>query len=90
MRRNTVTSLKRRTVSPMAGYDRLPSELRGWLRNAALPWSAPSALRLWNKALAERNCTHHAQACLCAAEARMLARDAPAIWGKSYPLEHRA
>lgn len=85
MRRNLATTLKGRTVTPMAGYDRLPSELRGWLREAALPWSAVSALRLWKRALAERNCPHHARACLCSAEAKMLAKDAAAIWGPAHP-----
>ena len=32
---------RRRTQDPMAAYDRLPPELRGWLAQAALPWSAP-------------------------------------------------
>lgn len=85
MNRNLATSLKRRSAAPMSGYDRLPPELRGWLRDAALPWSATSALRLWRRAMTERGCPHHAHACLCAAEARMLAKDAPAIWGNDYP-----
>ena len=36
----------------MAAHDRLPPPLRRWLIHAALPWSAPSALRLWRRALA--------------------------------------
>jgi hypothetical protein len=35
----------------MAAYDRLPSDLREWLRQAALPWSPRSALRIWKSAL---------------------------------------
>ncbi|WP_435170036.1 DUF6525 family protein [Falsirhodobacter sp. 1013] len=86
MRRNLCTSLKRRTsVSPMARYDNLPQDLRGWLRDAALPWSASSALRLWQRAMKENACPHHARACLCAAEARLLARDAPRTWGTDHP-----
>jgi hypothetical protein len=42
---------RRRTQDPMAAYDRLPPELRGWLAQAALPWSARSALRAWQRAL---------------------------------------
>jgi hypothetical protein len=42
---------RRRTQDPMAAYDRLPPELRGWLAQAALPWSARSALRAWHRAL---------------------------------------
>jgi hypothetical protein len=34
----------------MAAYDALPADLRRWLAAARLPWSAQSALRLWNKA----------------------------------------
>lgn len=85
MRRNLSTSLRRRAAAPMDGYDRLPPELRHWLRDAALPWSAASALRLWRRAMAERGCPHHAHACLCATEARLLAKDAPVIWGADYP-----
>lgn len=85
MRRNLVTSLKSRSVSPMTRYDGLPPELRDWLAGAALPWSAGSALRVWQRAMAARPCPHHARACLCAVEAKLLAKDAPNIWGKNYP-----
>ncbi len=43
--------LARRRVDAMAAYDRLPAELRGWLQEAALPWSPDSALRAWRRAL---------------------------------------
>ena len=85
MRRNLRTTLKRRMAAPMAGYDRLPPELRLWLASAALPWSAKSALRLWTRCLKENRCPAQAIARLQAAEARMLARDAAAIWGTHYP-----
>lgn len=86
MRRNLHTSLKRRASGdPMTRYDSLPQELRGWLATAALPWSATSALRLWRRAMADCACPDHARTCLCAAEARLLAKDAPGIWGVSYP-----
>lgn len=50
---NTRSTLKRRVRQgdPMAAYDRLPPALRAWLAQAALPWSAPSALRLWQRFL---------------------------------------
>lgn len=90
MRRNLHTSLKRRgSGDPMTRYDRLPPELRGWLATAALPWSATSALRVWRRAMADCTCPHHALTCLCAAEARLLAKDAPDIWGLSYPTNGR-
>ncbi|PJE31450.1 hypothetical protein SAMN06297129_1641 [Pseudooceanicola antarcticus] len=56
MRRGTnlgQTGLRRRRCrgNPMADYDRLPPELRAWLRQAALPWSVRSARRAWVRAL---------------------------------------
>ena len=87
MARNLATSLRRRRRAPaMAGYDRLPPELRRWLAEAALPWSPCSVRRLW--ARLHRDCAGDTQAIrrhLDAAEARMLARDASKIWGRAYP-----
>lgn len=86
MRANLATSLRRRRRSdPMQTYDRLPADLRRWLAGAALPWSAASARRLWLRALRETGCSDAARARLDAAEARMLARDAPQIWGGPPP-----
>ncbi|WP_010138250.1 DUF6525 family protein [Oceanicola sp. S124] len=47
------TGLRRRAraANPMAEYDRLPAELRLWLAQAVLPWSARSARRAWSNAL---------------------------------------
>lgn len=70
----------------MARYDRLPVELRAWLAEAALPWSACSALRLWRCALRDTPDITAARQRLQDAEARLLARDAPRIWGPDYPL----
>jgi hypothetical protein len=85
---NLATSLRgRRQSQPMQAYDRLPVELRVWLAGAALPWSAHSALKLWRRLC--RECGSDAGARLRGldrVEARMLARDAPRIWGASYPL----
>lgn len=67
--------------NPMAAFDRLPPGLRRWLAAAALPWSAQSALRLWRRALAETGCETAARRRLDAAEARLLAREAEAVWG---------
>jgi len=83
--RNIVSSLKRRH-SPMRAFDRLPPDLRDWLHQAALPWSATSALRLWQRALVQSGGdAARARARLDAAEARTLARDAARIWGPGYP-----
>ena len=82
---NTVTRLKRRTT-PMQDFDRLPADLRAWLHRAALPWSARSALRLWQDALARSGGDRAAAlARLERAEARSLGRERRAIWGPGYP-----
>jgi len=72
------TSLPKRrgSIDPMRAYDALPADLRVWVANAALPWSASSCLKLWRRALAEEGCPKRAIARLDAVEARLLARDA--------------
>ncbi|WP_084782753.1 DUF6525 family protein [Roseivivax halodurans] len=54
MSRNLSTSLRRRRRrgDPMRDFDRLPSPLRAWLAQAALPWSPASCRRIWRKARA--------------------------------------
>ncbi len=74
-----------RRVDTMAAYDRLPPDLRSWLAEAALPWSAASVLRLWQRALRETGCTGSARARLAAAERKTLAREAARVWGLAYP-----
>ena len=89
MPRNLNTSLKRRRrpQRPMDAYDRLPSEIRAWLREAHLPWSAQSVLKLWTKALrAHEGDRDAALRYLTACEARKLKKDAPEVWGTSYPI----
>ncbi len=87
MGRNLATSLRRRVRgNPMQAYDRLPPELRHWLAGAALPWSARSVLRLWQRLA--RECAGDAGAMrrrMDLAEQRMLAKDAPRIWGAAHP-----
>ena len=83
--RNAVSSLRRR-ASRMDDFDRLPPELRGWLQQAALPWSVQSARRLWKQALRHTQGDRRAAlVALSRAEARALARDAGRIWGASHP-----
>lgn len=76
---------KLRQGRPMAEHDRLPPALRRWLAGAALPWSAASALRLWQKALQDGGCPERALACLSRAEQQSLAAEAPLVWGPGYP-----
>lgn len=87
-RSNLATGLKtrRRAQPPMQRFDRLPAGLRGWLAQAALPWSPQSALKLWQAALSENGgCQAAARARLDAAEQRLLDRDARQVWGPAYP-----
>lgn len=74
-----------RTVDPMSAYDRLPPDLRTWLAGAALPWSAASVLRLWQRALRETGCAQAARERLARAEQKTLAREAARVWGSAYP-----
>jgi hypothetical protein len=74
-----------RNSRPMAAHDRLPPALRAWVAAAALPWSAQSVLAIWQRALRDTGSPDAARARLDAAEARMLAREAPQVWGPAYP-----
>ena len=88
MSRNLTSPRARwRRGDPMAAHDRLPSDLRVWLAEAALPWSAASALRLWQRALRETGCPKTARDRLARAEAKTLARDAARVWGPGYPVD---
>ncbi|MES2815341.1 MAG: DUF6525 family protein [Pseudomonadota bacterium] len=74
-----------RQTDPMAAYDRLPPDLRTWLAEAALPWSAASVLRLWQRALRETGCAQAACARLARAEQKTLAVEAARVWGSAHP-----
>ncbi|WP_035250720.1 DUF6525 family protein [Actibacterium atlanticum] len=75
--RNLSSQLRRRrSVNPMREYDALPPELRQWLSQARLPWSARSARRIWNKAVQDGG-AEAALARLEAAEIATLRRDDP-------------
>lgn len=88
MKRNLATSLRCRTGNgAMDRYDRLPRELRQWVAGAALPWSARSVLKLWDRL--HHECGADVQVMwqrLDLAEERMLAKDATHIWGADYPM----
>jgi len=92
-RSNTgMTTLRRRIRSrnPMQDYDRLPPELRAWLAQAALPWRSGSAHRIYARAMARTGDKARALAQLDAAERRLVARDAAAIWGERHPAANMA
>jgi hypothetical protein len=70
----------------MQAYDALPADLRQWLADAVLPWSAESARRVWAKALkSARGDRQAAQAALSALERKRLKRDVARVWGKAHP-----
>lgn len=86
MKSNLVSPRARwRRGDVMAEYDRLPRELRLWLADAALAWSAGSALRLWQSALRRSGSVALARAFLAQAEEKTLAREAAKVWGAHYP-----
>jgi peroxiredoxin len=61
-----------------------------WLAQAALPWSATSALRLWRRTLAETGDPMQALARLDLAERATLARDRHSTLGQDENGPHRA
>ncbi|WP_296639849.1 DUF6525 family protein [Roseinatronobacter sp.] len=85
--RNRRTNLraKIRTRDPMQDFDCLPPELRNWLAGAALPWRPGSVQKVFARALARTGDTGRALAQLDAAERKLVARDAAAIWGPEHP-----
>ncbi|MEP5155240.1 DUF6525 family protein [Planktotalea sp.] len=72
---NTSLRRKRRAGDPMHVYDTLPTPLRQWLSQAALPWSPASARKIWARAQAKGLVTDTALAVLKRAEINTLARD---------------
>lgn len=70
---------KRRSCDPMQTYDSLPSPLRRWLSQAALPWSPSSARKIWKRAQAQGLSADDALALLSQTETHTLARDKRAI-----------
>ncbi|MFD0857833.1 DUF6525 family protein [Roseovarius aquimarinus] len=81
MRRNLgATSLRRRRRhgSPMDVYDTLPSPLRRWMSEAALPWSPESCRRIWVRLRAEGAPVEEVLGTLARVEAKCLERDTAA------------
>ncbi|WP_420861525.1 DUF6525 family protein [Algirhabdus cladophorae] len=71
----TSLTKKRRSGDPMRAYDALPTPLRRWLSQAALPWSPASARKIWTRAHAKGLSVEEALAVLCQVETNTLARD---------------
>lgn len=72
----------------MAAFDQLPPDIRAWLGQAHLPWLERSVLKLWNKALRKHGGdVDAAKGFLDACEAAKLKKDAPIVWGTSYPIQ---
>ena len=83
---NTTLKRKRRKNDPMAEFDRLPRDLRLWLAEAQLPWSPRSVLKLWKRAMdLHGGEVDAALSHLTRCETQTLKKEAPRIWGASYP-----
>ena len=78
--------LRWRQADPMRDHDLLPQPLRAWAAQAALPWSARSLRRIWDRSLATTGSDDAALRRLAALEAAALAKEAPKVWGPAYPL----
>jgi hypothetical protein len=63
----------------MRAHDALPAPLRQWLKQAALPWSAESARRVWEREV-RRSGVEGALRRLAEVEAATLARERAAVW----------
>ncbi len=84
--RNTGTPRARwQKGNPMRDHDHLPPDLRRFLIHAALPWSAGSALRLWQDELRRGGTVDSALRRLDGAACATLARDTAQVWGKDHP-----
>lgn len=75
---------RRRTVDPMQAYDALPTPLRHWLSQAALPWSPSSARKIWQRAQSAGLTGDDALSALYRAEAHTLARERHSLGRSSH------
>ena len=50
-RGNTNLRIRRRKSNSFQEFDRLPEQLREWLRNAVLPWSSRSVKRVYQRVI---------------------------------------
>ncbi|MEM9782617.1 MAG: DUF6525 family protein [Pseudomonadota bacterium] len=84
-RGSTSLRLKRRNEDAMREFDRLPGDLRAWLAQAALPWRPRSVRQSFQRALRRTGDRPAALAELERIQQRLLARDAPRVWGGDHP-----
>lgn len=87
-RGQTSLKRKRRRENPMQEFDRLPAELRVWLASAVLPWRPRSVRRAFNSAFAQTQDVEDALRELDRLQERLIAKDAPKVWGQEYPCAH--
>lgn len=86
----TSLKLRRRAENPMQDFDRLPSELRGWVATAVLPWRPRSVRRAYEKALERTRDKTQALRELDKLQDRLIANDVRKVWGEAYPLPGQA
>lgn len=72
---STAQKPHRNTGDPMARFDALPTPLRRWMTEAALPWSPASCRRLWTRARRSGASIEEALAALERAEQQALERE---------------
>ena len=76
---------KRRIRPPMQEFDLLPKELREWVAQAILPWSANSVRKAYVKALARTGDRSLAIQRLDRLQQTLVARDTEQVWESGHP-----
>jgi len=84
-RGTTTLKGKRKSRHPMNDFDALPPELRKWVSEAMLPWSAHSVRKSFRKAIAKTGDPQRALEELDALQTTLIAKDSRRIWGAEYP-----
>lgn len=72
---------KRKSRDPMDDFDALPPELRKWVSQAILPWSAHSVRKSFRKAIAKTGDPQQALAELDRIQSRLVERDSTRLRG---------
>lgn len=85
---NSRLKRKARAASPMRDYDNLPYELRVWMAQAILPWSAASVHTSYRKAVARTGSNALAVKELDHLQRALVAKDAAKIWGDGHPFSN--
>ena len=71
----TKLPMRHRRSDSLKDFDRLPRQLREWLRNAILPWSPKSVRRVYHRAFSNTGNIDTALAELERIQERQLAKD---------------